>query len=711
MKKMLLTILIALLVFPISCYAEPISTALLNEEFAGSIQDAILFENGMAVMGSKGLFLWQPDSGESTQILAASAYPEAYGMAMCARQNELLLLDSTTGSFYQVADGQANMIGQLPEDVFFYDDRGDLTPKTIISCLAVEDKLYLLLNSFTFENGDTYELYIVESDCQTVAVVEAGEIRILWSTDGENLLIGQLADGVLRPCLYDPKNQNVLRVWEDVDAAQGIGFVFDSDSDMLYYTADSGKVYAKAEGKSATICAYMPFKYQYSSDKGLLWNSQTYAYLGSGSLFLREIQQGGATAVTLNIMGTPDADILMQFAAQHPDISINLQNRTEDILSLQQSMVAADGSIDLYIIASDGVYADVQEKGYAAALNDSDVLMSYVASYYPWVQETLMLGEQLIAVPASVSVEHWTLNRTRWQALGLGEAPSTLGELFTISEVWQDEYADDYAGYCLFDCRDGLEGVLQDIIRQYLLEHETWEAPVTFDTAEFREVVAAAWEHRDTFVSAGDDNPLLMNYPQYFGTGWNDEDVVASFVPPALTESSPQVIRGTMDLFILSPASKHKAEALIFLEFYAANLNNTTKCRLDSSCSEPIRASWYEAAHQARLDQIAALQLQLNDTEDAGDRRDIESSIEILQEQDQRSQENEWEISVEDIAIYHDIAAHVMIPLRTIYPKDNSAKTQSIDDVVSRFASGQITIDEFVRQLDEKARMIYSEMR
>lgn len=111
MKKMLLTILIALLVFPVSCYAEPVSTALLNEDFAGSIQDAILYEDGIAVMGSNGLFLWQPDSGESTQLLAASAYPEVYGMAMCARQNELLLLDSTTGSFYQVADGQANMIG------------------------------------------------------------------------------------------------------------------------------------------------------------------------------------------------------------------------------------------------------------------------------------------------------------------------------------------------------------------------------------------------------------------------------------------------------------------------------------------------------------------------------------------------------------------------------------------------------------------------
>lgn len=68
-----------------------------------------------------------------------------------------------------------------------------------------------------------------------------------------------------------------------------------------------------------------------------------------------------------------------------------------------------------------------------------------------------------------------------------------------------------------------------------------------------------------------------------------------------------------------------------------------------------------------------------------------------------------WIISAEDLAIYQQIAPYVRIPLSTIYPDDVSASAAAIDEIIARYASGQISIDNFVNIMDEKARMIFEE--
>lgn len=710
MKKTILFLLILLLALPVTGLTESVSAALLEDDFAGYVNSAVPYRDGMAILGGKGLFLWHPDTGDHERLLPLEALSAPASTILCALPDDLLLLDGSTGAFYRAADGEISLIGQLPEDVFYYDDQGELTAKTVQNCLAVGDRLCLLLNSFTFENGDTDELYMLDSGFQAT-LLESQAIRALWSAADGQLLVAQEMEGVLRPCLYDPESRSTLRVWDSVDAAQGMGFVYDAASDALYYSGDAGKVYAVRDGRAPVICAYLPFKYQYATDQAFLWNHETYAYLSSASLFLREIHPEGVRSVTLNLMGAPDPDILMQFAAEHPDISINIQYRTDDLLSLQQSIVASDGSVDLYLVTSDGVFADVREKNFAASLNASDRLMTHVANYYPWAREALMDGDQLIAVPASIYVENWTINRTQWEALDLGDEPDTFADVFTAAAIWQSDYADDMPDYCLLETQDGVTGVLKSIIRQYLLEHEHWEAPVSFDTAEFREVVAAAWEHRDLFLPSEAIYTLLMNYPQYFGLGFNDSELVASFRQPKLTADSPAVTRASMELLIMSPASTHPQEALTFLEFYADHLSAHTRYHLDASCSEPVRPSWYAGSLQGLLEQMESTQRQLDSTADEAERRDLEATLLQLRKRQQFMEDYDWEISPEGIELYREIAASVVVPLRTIYPRDSSAKAKSIDEAVERFASGQASLDQFVRQLDEKARMIFAEMQ
>ena len=101
----------------------------------------------------------------------------------------------------------------------------------------------------------------------------------------------------------------------------------------------------------------------------------------------------------------------------------------------------------------------------------------------------------------------------------------------------------------------------------------------------------------------------------------------------------------------------------------------------------------------------------INATRDNASLRDLQAELEQLNQRLQNLEENSWEISKEDVAIYQQIAPYVKVPLDTIYPEGGNAATAAINQIISRYASRQLSLDDFIRMMDEKARMIYLEAR
>ena len=57
------------------------------------------------------------------------------------------------------------------------------------------------------------------------------------------------------------------------------------------------------------------------------------------------------------------------------------------------------------------------------------------------------------------------------------------------------------------------------------------------------------------------------------------------------------------------------------------------------------------------------------------------------------------------------MAKRLVIPLKSIFTNDplNSVNDQVIDQVIQRLVDGQLSIDQFIRELDKKAQMMFSE--
>lgn len=357
---------------------------------------------------------------------------------------------------------------------------------------------------------------------------------------------------------------------------------------------------------------------------------------------------------------------------------------------------------------SDGIYTQVVEKGYAADLSSADDLVQRISALYPWARELLLQNGRLYAIPVNITCDYWTINRTMWQELGLGDYPRTYDELFRVAEAWEENYAGDNIGYNLFEGPEGMPGMLRTMIRQYLLAHEDWSAPVDFDTDEFRAAIQSVLDHPNIFNYDGERLTLIMSYPQYLGTGYNDDDLVESFLPPALTEQAEQVVNASIELLVMNPASVHQAEAKKFMAFYLKNLDPLTAYLLDASCTEPLRQQNYETARNDLAQQIDTLNSQLTLSDEAKTKQAEE--LQNLQQRLARL-ENTWRFSQEDIEIYQAIAAKVVVPTRTIYPVSSDVFSAIFDELTEQLAAGSMSMELFIRLLNEKTRLIFAEMQ
>lgn len=411
-------------------------------------------------------------------------------------------------------------------------------------------------------------------------------------------------------------------------------------------------------------------------------------------------------SITLRILGGVSDSIIRAYEAENPHVCIILDSRESTFLGLQEALLSGD-DIDLFLVTSDGLYKEAIEKGYGADLSVSSYLMQRTATFFPWAQDILMQDSKLYAVPVSLSSSYWTINRSKFQQLALGDYPATYDELFSLAEAWKDGWAESFPEYCLFDCMDGLSGMLRTMLRQYLLVHENQSAPVDFDTPEFRTAIQSALDHPDIYCQNGEQLALIMSYPQYLGTGYNDEDVVESILPPALTASANQAVSASMELLVMNPSSAHQAQVLDFLEFCAAHWDDLLSYQLDAACTQPLRPAEHEVNLARLTQQIAETEKQLT-AADADSRPALQDTLALLRQR-LASQETRWRFSAEDISIYQRIAAKTILPVRTIYPATGTA-AEVFNTLADRLAAGSISLDQFIHAINQRAETMFYEI-
>ncbi len=694
----------------------------------GSFYSACEWQGSLLLLCGKGLYRLEP-GGETPERLMdlslvqgkglSSAAPEGklerelweQGMTWLFTDGESLFgLHPCTGQVYKLEGSAAVPYTRIPEEQLFYTEQEKRMPKEIKSLLFFEGKLYMALMSFTFEKGDSRELFTWDMQSPTMHLLNTKGLEGAFpGPAGELLLKLKDADGAFALWRYDiAKEALTQKVWEGDTIS---GCVWREEDQSLHFTGEGGRVQKALSGTKVQTKAYLPIAFAGIDNQAILYRDGSYVYLDSSGLFVRDISMEGERRQTaVHIMGYISPDIAVAFSARYPDVSLVIDDGASDFLSIQQSMVSGDDGVDLYIVSTAGAYGEVRDKGYAAPMNASAELVEQARQFYPAIREALFKEDKLLAFPVNFQENTWTLNRTVWDRLGLGEYPLTFAQVFAALENWIDQYAPDNPEYSFIEVYDGLRGYVAMIMKQYLLEHETGDVPVSFDDPAFREAVQATLDYREILGAAAENtNPIIMTYNQYLGVGYNDSDEVISIPLPALNEDSPRMVRADMELFVLNPLSKNQQPALEFVSFYARQMDERFKYALNASLNTPLRYKNFEAAQQELMENVLNME-KLLETAAPEDKNELKAMIDQEKRRYQLREEENWLISQETIDIYREIARHLVVPLQSIFSNDPfSEEGEVIEQVIGRFTDGQLTVDQFVKELDAKALMMFKE--
>jgi len=706
-----LIICVLLLVFFPPSSAEISTNALLSDSIAGPIADFCMWNDRYVILGTEGIFEWQPSSSELICLKSAKELPASIRENLLQLQgcifvwnNTLCLTDSSDGSIWSM-DDLSSPAYIIPEDDYSYDNPEGIMNKTIRRCFSMENDVWFLLNSFTFENGDTNELYRLTSSGMFESfnvsdlkdAFPATEGILLQKTDGANIIYTLLNAEMQEIPVFAPETEDVLIA----------GITYDVEAGVFYGSTETGKVYRQDQ-----LFTTLPFRICFEEDKGIVFND-TYIYLQNGSIIVRNLTEEASQQIELRIMGTPDdEDLILKYQATHPNVTIILDPRSDDFLGLQQTVISQDCDVDLFLLDSDDIYKKFINKGYEASLNNSAILTERSNCFYPWLRQAVYDGDVLAAWPISVDVEYWTVNTTAWEKLGLEDYPATWKEMLSMLEVWNDsEYASNHPELCFLECVDGYPGLVNMIIRQYLLEYEKKEELVDFNTFEFREALELLVSSKKTIEKTGGRMPLIMTYPQYLGVGYNDTDIVKSNLPPALTVNSERYIRATAQLLVINRSTKHYEEALSYLEYIAEHTATVSQYMMYESLTSPVRPDDYEQEKGQLLEEISSLQKLLENTTENSeeDLKQIGEQIQIREKAYEQNEKEYWIVSPDDLTVWLPISSHVVMPLDTIYPNDSGTETQSISSLVDHFCAGHTTVDQFISMLNGIAAMIYYE--
>ncbi len=434
----------------------------------------------------------------------------------------------------------------------------------------------------------------------------------------------------------------------------------------------------------------------------------------------------------LVIQGMSSAKVNEIFQSSYPDTLLTCNYETISSDTLSTKLLTQDDSVDLYMVQVDAAYASIKAKGYFASLAGSALLQQACGDFSDTMLEAVTEKDVLVAYPASLSLSTFGVNLDYWQLVfGDDPLPETMEDLLDAWILYEESYGDEYP---LLDMWYGFdeETLCREFITYYIQTHAEAASTLATDDAlrnvlqKLRKVAELRKAHQRTlsewdaeesegkatiFSLFATRDAMYRNPSFYVNTQENlvYDISIFQYTPISLVwaKGDEEQAIGFMTVYVVNPYGKHQQEALQYIECAARlEANPYLYYAIHTTMTEPYEDPAFPSRVQSLSEDVERIEAQLqSDDLDADTRFDLEAELsydqQILQEQDQKK----WLIAADTIAADRALLNHLNVNLNNIYL---SAMTSSsdIEQLCSRYVSGNVTLDMFLQSLANALEMI-----
>ena len=174
----------------------------------------------------------------------------------------------------------------------------------------------------------------------------------------------------------------------------------------------------------------------------------------------------------------------------------------------------------------------------------------------------------------------------------------------------------------------------------------------------------------------------------------------------ALDAGMEPMVSTMVEVAFVNPFSPNRDLAVEYLERAAEQVDAFTRITMMPGENEPVPNSRYEEGLKNYDEQIASLEAQLLGAEEV-DKQALEAALkEAKDSRESYEKDSRYSASEESIAAYREAAQYMTVGM---YMGMDSQTSSEYYEQRNQYLHGAITLDEFIRNIDQKLRMIVRE--
>lgn len=534
-----------------------------------------------------------------------------------------------------------------------------------------------------------------------------------------------LSDGAVKPY------PGVLTTFELADQGAQIdltGLAYNAQDDMLYYRVfslalpTSGALCRSVGGADFEMLAELPQVF----GNGIALSRGRYAVQtvqGPVALFdIAALALIEKKTLTIRGMLSPADDARFHYQLLNPQVQLRIEmtNLTdEDIIAL----LTGDTRVDIYALFANQLYQAASNKGYAADLGQDAALVTAAQEMMDAIQPTLHNAQgQLVGYPAGLmTLGLWQVDQQLWKAaFGDETYPTTFVDMLRAMRQWQQTHGEASADASVYGPYD-LHVLLWDMVYQYIANYETEQAPLTFQTPQFRQTLTAYRDLLGSIDSKGGAEsghslfsslPLLVsNNSLLFQPTSKDTGLM---LPPAFEEGTKSKIQANALLMMVNVHSPNREEAIRLIRFLAEQgWDPVLRAAMTKADQHPVENPDYQrqtgllTQSEMELKTAAAIA-------PAAERSGYDAQLASLRQQMEKLSENRWLITQEGIDRYNEWSSDILFTSRSRYISQNEPDRAFYRDVLSlckQYADGSMADEGLISSLDSLCRKVYLESK
>lgn len=646
----------------------------------------------------------------------------------------LLGINTLTGLVFEVkVDGEsiayADVVTLKDTKPFFHQEDGENAyGVSMKSCAAVDGVLYFNTNDWGDDGYSIDKLYAADLTSGEVSAKTVEHVqRVAPYKDGKLVAVihdsqnawNQETQTYKNPDLavYDPAT-DTAEIKAEMSTSNLDGIDYCAALDAVIFT-DQSRIMGMKDFAEPRQYGYVPMTYV--SQMAVMGESVVLSNYNDTQI--RPLDEEFKTDEYLTVGGGAWMDEGARlFASRNPNVPIYFSDvYGDDMETLSQAMVSGEDSVDVIRQSiSYSSFDTLMEKGYCADLSGYPELVAAVNRMHPVIRDAVMKDGKLYAIPTEMNSWGWFYNPRVLEAVGLTEEdiPTNFVDLCDLVTRWNDELLDEYPNYSLFDyVSDTKQQMFYWMMNAYLDWCTVQDKDVTFDTPEFRAMMTALegvyCEDMDRVFEDEMNSDvyreglLLSGYQTIGDFEWMSGDSEwQRFVPMTLTADTEYAFGADLDVMFINPRSAHMDSAVQLLLCQLEALDDTRKHVMFTDATEPVLNPYFEEWMKNAQDSLDAAKDALEKA-DESEKKDVQEYVERMEQYVKDMEGRRYSISQQQIDYYQqNVVPKLFIRRPTFFRGTQDNSSEELNTLMSRFREGQIGLDQFIHEADNKLRMM-----